>query len=161
MSTYVAACAPRVVVNARGRRCVYPDLMSRFFANVRQDGDCWRWTKTLTDDGYAPFYLARAQAVRAHRWIYELLRAEIPDGLQLDHLCRVRDCVNPWHMDVVTSGVNTRRGLAAVTSWHARKDRCKNGHPFDVANTYVHPVTGHRICRACRANRERMRRWAA
>lgn len=157
--TYLEAAAPRRYVDARGHRRTASSPLERFFSNVEDLDGCWVWTKALTADGYAPFWLTSTALVRAHRWIYELLVAEIPDGLVLDHLCRVRHCVNPWHLEVVTFGENTRRGLAAVTSWCAGKTHCHQGHAFDKANTYVHPVTGHRTCRRCRA--DRMRRYAA
>lgn len=81
----------------------------RFFFKVVQDGDCWRWVGALNRSGYGEFGAHGSHAVRAHRWAYEYLRADIPAGLQLDHLCRNRWCVNPWHLEPVTPLVNTRR----------------------------------------------------
>jgi hypothetical protein len=73
-------------------------------------GPCWLWTGAA-GNGYGTFYLDRTWAP-AHRVAYEWLRVEIPPGLHLDHLCRVTRCVNPWHTEPVTPGVNTLRARA-------------------------------------------------
>ena len=75
----------------------------------------------------------------------------IPEGLVIDHLCRVRDCVNPAHLDVVTTGENTRRGLRGVLTTH-----CPKGHAYDELNTFIHH--GSRDCRACARERKRLLR---
>lgn len=87
----------------------------------------------------------------AHRAAYQYLRGPIPDGLQLDHLCWVRRCVNPAHLEVVTARVNTLRGENPAAQ-NARKTHCHRGHPFDEANTYWRP-DGGRDCKACRLAR--------
>ncbi len=94
--------------------------------------------------------------MRAHRFAYELLVGPIPDGLVIDHLCRVRHCVNPAHMEPVTRWENTLRG-GSFSAVAARQTHCVNGHPFDEENTHV-DRRGFRRCRAC--NRERLRRRA-
>ena len=78
----------------------------------------------------------------AHRVAYELQVGPIPVGLQLDHLCRVRSCVNPAHLEPVTSAENTRRGLRAM------KTHCPQGHPYAGENLLIRP-TGQRRCRTC------------
>lgn len=77
-------------------------------------GPCWLWTAALFDSGYATFQPQHGHAVRAHRWIYQETVGSIPDGLVLDHLCRVRHCVNPSHLEPVTVGENVRRGALVV-----------------------------------------------
>lgn len=121
--------------------------MERFMAQVMCDPNsgCWLWTGTLQPRGYANFAL-QGRTVLGHRFAYEMLRGEIPSGLQLDHLCRVRSCVNPDHLEPVTSAVNCRRGESRAAQ-NARKTHCIYGHEFSPANTYRHG--GKRKCRTC------------
>jgi hypothetical protein len=79
--------------------------------------ECWIWQlKTTTKTGYGVVRVG-GKDLLAHRWHYEQVNGPIPVGLQIDHLCRVRDCVNPDHMQVVSPQENTRRSLAGkVTS---------------------------------------------
>lgn len=105
------------------------DPQVRFFAKVRQDGDCWVWTGHISRDGYAHFNAGDLRQVMTHRWSWEFFRGPIPDGLVLDHLCRNRSCVNPDHMDVVTSQVNILRG-EGVAALNAKKTSCPFGHPY-------------------------------
>lgn len=123
-------------------------------------GPCWVWTDALDRDGYGNFGVDGAH-LRPHRFAYELLVGPIPDGLVLDHLCRVRRCVNPTHLEPVTPAQNTFRGRALPVI-NARKTHCVNGHPFDDENTII-TASGKRRCRACtrKSNRERMRRLRA
>lgn len=81
-----------------------------------------------------------------HRYSYERAEGPVPAGLELDHLCRVRSCVNPEHLEPVTHRENMRRG-SGWSGRHAQKAMCKSGHPFDEANTYWR--RGGRACRAC------------
>lgn len=120
---------------------------SRFWRKVQKTEACWLWTAGMSVGGYGRFK-ANGRMNFAHRFAYELLVGPIPDGLQLDHLCRVRHCVNPAHLEPVTARENTMRGesFAAV---HGVKDACESGHTFDDANTYQRPGGG-RACRACR-----------
>ena len=99
------------------------DALNRFFAKV-EIGDCWLWVGLLDEDGYgrhAHFW----QVHRAHRWLYEYLVGPVPDGLQLDHLCRVRHCVNPDHLEPVTGAGNLRRS-GAVRAWRERFPRWRD-----------------------------------
>lgn len=140
-----------------GRPPVAPIV--RFVAFVAPEGDCWIWTGTTDRVGYGTFWDG-ARQVKAHRWSYEHHRAEIPEGLQLDHLCRTPSCVNPWHLEPVTPRVNTRRGTSPIAA-NATKTHCKHGHEFTPANTAV--VPGGRKCIECRRRigRESMRRKAS
>ncbi|WP_346536943.1 HNH endonuclease [Micromonospora sp. DPT] len=122
----------------------------RFFTNVIEaDNGCWLWAASKTAAGYGKF-TANGACVSAHRWAYQLLIAEIPVGLSLDHLCRNPSCVNPWHLDPVTDRVNVVVRGRGLTAENARKTHCKHGHEFTRANTYITP-RGTRNCRACRA----------
>ena len=108
---------------------------------------CWVWG-AATNGGYGVFWF-EGVTVRAHRYAFERWVGPILDGLQLDHLCRVRCCVNPDHLEPVTSRENSLRGggFAAV---NAAKTHCVHGHEFTPENIYV-PKSGGRECRACRA----------
>lgn len=107
--------------------------------------------------GYGLFNLGRPQT--AHRAAWQLFRGPIPEGYHVDHLCRLRICVNPLHLEPVTQRVNNLRGWS-VMAHNAEKTHCVNGHPFDEANT-LRWGAGRR-CRTCyyawtAARRERRR----
>lgn len=85
----------------------------------------------------------------AHRLAYEAFYGPIPEGLHIDHLCNVRACCNPEHLEAVTSGENNRRTRERdFTNVNANKTECIHGHPFDEENTYARP-SGGRACRTC------------
>lgn len=109
--------------------------------------DCWPWSGYRNDDGYGQVRVD-GKVRGAHRVAWEILRGEIPDGLELDHLCRNRACVNPWHLDPVTKRVNWERGAIGALS---RGDHCRRGHEFTQENTSWHRDGGQlrRRCRTC------------
>ncbi len=84
----------------------------RFWAKVEKTDGCWLWTGAENGRGYGTFW-SEGMVVRAHRWAYGHLAGPIPDGLDLDHLCRVKSCVNPDHLEPVTHRVNVRRGYVS------------------------------------------------
>jgi hypothetical protein len=122
-------------------------------ATFRNRGPCWIWTAGATKQGYGMFHPTKRTFALAHRYAYEQLKEPIPVGLVIDHLCRVRRCVNPSHLQPVTMGENTLRGLS-VSTFNRLKTHCPVGHPYDAANTYV-SRRGSRICRACARERDR------
>ncbi len=124
----------------------------RFWARVDRTDTCWIWTGKLNPQGYARARWGDTNQM-AHRIAYELLVGPVPEDLTLDHLCRVRHCVRPSHLEPVTQRDNVLRGegFAAV---NAAKTHCVNGHAFDEANTYV-TAEGYRSCRACTAAAQR------
>lgn len=133
-----------------------PLLPPRFWAKVELQADgCWLWIAARTTTGYGT-YTVEGATRRAHRVSYEVLIGEIPVGLVLDHLCRVRACVNPQHLEPVTHQVNLLRGETSAAR-NAARTHCNYGHPFDEANTGSDG--GKRRCRAC--NRARWRRAVA
>lgn len=126
---------------------VITPLEERLRQNSDRTGDCWLWTGVLNHSGYAEVDQRGRYLGMAHRISYEMHVGPIPDGLTLDHLCRVRHCINPAHLEPVTRGENSLRGVGWAGQ-HARQEACKRGHPFDEQNTYRWR-TG-RICRECR-----------
>lgn len=119
----------------------------RIFRAVAATGnvcECWEWTGFIRPDGYGTVSLG-GKGQRAHRAVFELLRGSIPDGLVIDHLCRNRSCVNPWHLEPVPIAENTRRGDAALY-WKS-KTHCPRGHAYDDTNTRRY--RGRRQCLAC------------
>lgn len=118
--------------------------------------DCWLWRGGRTESGYARLFRNDPKGqLRAHRVAFELMVGPIPEDLTLDHLCRVRHCVNPWHLEPVTLAVNVLRG-ESLNARNARKTQCHNGHPFDGINTHI-DAKGHRSCRACSRGRDHLR----
>lgn len=127
---------------------------SRFWARV-SGGDvatCWLWMGYRNRTGYGKFQVG-GQSVLAHRYAFEAMRGTGAAELALDHLCRTRACVNPWHLEPVTQAENVRRGAPA------RKSHCANGHEYSPENTYMRPAKGEgrRDCRTC--IRDRVRRY--
>lgn len=112
---------------------------------IVDDNECFNWVGCLSKNGYGRFNL-NGKMVRTHRLSYKLYRGEIPQGLEIDHLCRNRKCCNPEHLEAVTRKENVLRG---ETGKHNRiKTHCKNGHEFNGKNTYI-KLTGGRGCREC------------
>lgn len=109
---------------------------------------CWLWIKALRDNGYGTIK-TNGLSELAHRVSYRTFKAPIPPGLDLDHLCRTRACINPDHLEVVTGIENWWRG-SSPSALAARRGRCLNGHPYTAANTAVVPLTGKRVCKTCR-----------
>lgn len=111
-------------------------------------GDCWEWQGNVSTDGYGRVEID-GRAWLVHRLFYEALVGPIPDGLQIDHLCRNRSCVNPDHLEPVTMQENIRRGAPGAWERRQRRTHCKKGHRYD----------GHdgvkRYCSVCRRNSKR------
>ncbi len=104
--------------------------------------NCWIWTGALKEKGYGQVNF-NGKNRRAHKLFYEHFKGPVPDGLVLDHLCRVRRCVNPDHLEAVTNKVNSERG------YFATKPSCPKGHPYSGDNLRV-AKNGNRFCITCK-----------
>jgi hypothetical protein len=113
------------------------------------DGGCWEWPQGK-GSGYGQTWDRAAQKmVKAHRVLYRLFVGEIPEGMELDHLCHNSSCVNPAHLEPVTHAENVRRGHSG---WHWKaKTHCPQGHPYAGDNLIV--WRGRRSCRECARRR--------
>ena len=117
---------------------------------------CWLWMKHLTPSGYGVFSVASSTNTGAHRAAWEFYRGPIPEGLVIDHICRVRSCVNPDHLRVVTRRINTLENSLSITALFAKKTHCKNGHPLIDGHFSGGNHTGLRHLNQCkRCIRER------
>jgi hypothetical protein len=130
----------------------YLPVKTFFYQNVAlpDENGCMLWTRSLTWDGYAQFKSRRYPGRYAHRMAYELMVGPIPEGLQLDHLCKVRNCVTPDHLEPVTHAENTRRSDAgkATGAMQRAKTHCPHGHEYTPENTGVYK--GRRYCKKCK-----------
>lgn len=128
---------------------VTPAVTERFWPKVIEQGDCWVWTAAKIGrkgDGYGHFAQGGpSKMILAHRWAYESMVGPIPEGLELDHLCRNKSCVRPDHLDPVTHAVNIERNPNAINNTGRLITHCPQNHPYDEANT-----RWYRGCRACR-----------
>lgn len=111
---------------------------------------CWLWTGALSTGGYGMIGNIGGSKY-AHRILYEQQFGPIPKGLELDHLCRVRCCVNPAHLEAVTRRENIMRGIAPSAK-QAKQTHCKNGHPLSGENLIVWKTRWgvQRQCKICR-----------
>lgn len=116
-------------------------LDDRFWGKVEKTETCWLWTGALNNRGYGQVR-RRPHLFLAHRLAYEERYGAIPDGLVLDHLCRVTNCVNPEHLEAVTQRENMRRSVRKPRS------HCRHGHEMTTENTIITPR--QRVCRTCK-----------
>ena len=134
-------------------------LEIRFWAKVQFDsslpevahlGRCWVWTAAKSSDGYGSFGVrcgARWSMIGAHRVAFFLFNGYWPDTL--DHLCRLRSCVRPSHLEAVSRRENTMRSPIARAAVQSRRTHCPNGHLYDLVDD------GRRRCRRCRNEKAR------
>lgn len=131
---------------------------AKFFDKVDKSSStagCWLWLGSFVNNGYGRFKHG-GKTYMAHRVSFELAGGTIPAGLELDHLCRNRGCVNPAHLEVVTSRTNVLRGETVVRT-NAEKTHCLKGHPLSGDNLFIRS-DGRRRCRTCeRASQQRLR----
>lgn len=125
------------------------NIHDRFFQRVQVDSEsaCWIWLGAKTPRGYGKMSIGGGRLEYTHRVSYLLFFADIPDGLQLDHLCSNPPCCNPEHLEPVTSAANILRGVSPSAN-NARKTHCPHGHLYDLSNTKF-GKSGQRYCEAC------------
>ena len=122
---------------------------------VTNNNGCWIWQGTKRSNGYGVTVYKGTQTT-THRVMYQVVNGSLlGEGLEIDHTCNTRDCINPEHLEAVSHKENMARGLA-------RRQTCRNGHEWDDTNTYVKEVKRKqggtrmaRYCRVCRANNQR------
>ncbi len=131
--------------------------IDRFMNQVAPDPNsgCWIWTGHETGKGYGSFFLSHKKRIRAHRFSYEYFNGSIPNGLTVDHLCRVRMCVNPRHLEAVSIRENVLRGIG-LSAQNARKTHCCRGHELSHEN--IRYYGRERVCVPCETIRNARRR---
>lgn len=134
------------------RRAVERRFLGRIQPNIKTR--CWYWLGAPSKAGYGLMSVAN-QTLYAHRISHELYKGPIDPGLEVDHLCRVRHCVNPAHLEAVTPRVNNLRSQSPAAR-NAKVTHCPYGHAYDAANTGI-GEHGTRKCKACKARRGRDR----
>lgn len=150
----------------RKRSCakMMKSLRERFETKYEPEPNsgCWLWTASQDGHGYGQLSNRRGVSpYKAHRIAYELFVGSIPDGLTLDHLCRIPSCVNPAHLQPVTLRENILRGVGP-TSENAAKTYCCHGHELIPENTYIWSGPNQPIMRQCRLCRQRRKKeWYA
>ncbi len=112
-----------------------------FYTNKKDHLPCWLWTGSIQNNGYGKVTVNYKTRL-IHRYAYEELKGSIPEGYEIDHLCRNKLCINPEHLEAVPGKVNRKRQGEAKT-------HCVEGHELFGDNLYVTP-DGRRNCKACR-----------
>jgi hypothetical protein len=133
-------------------------IEERLWKRYEVDGEtgCWNWTGAISNRSYGSIYF-EGRMQKAHRVMWRLERGEVPEGLDLDHLCRNRLCINPAHLEPVTRSENLRR--SPLMDRHSGRTHCIRGHGFTAENTRLKPGNGHRVCKTCM--RMHIRNWRA
>ncbi len=133
----------------------WESLGQRFWGKVVEKGTCWEWTGGRNQHGYGRHRIGgrAGRKLSAHRLAYAEMVSEIPEGLDFDHLCRNRSCVNPAHLEPVSTRENVLRSTNFIAR-RAAQTHCLRGHPLSGTNLLVCSDGGRR-CRACKSLRSR------
>lgn len=129
-----------------------PDRLQNKISPEPMSG-CWIWTGALSTKGYGRYGI-KNRTYAAHRVVFEIFREGIPENMQLDHLCRNRQCVNPDHLEIVSNRENTLRGINFIAR-NAKATHCPQGHEYNSDNTYLSKYisTISRRCKMCLRDR--------
>lgn len=138
-----------------------PTIAPRFWVKVALTANadrCWNWLAGKDQLGYGMFKIGgkKGYSHRAHRVSFELVKGQIPSGLEIDHICRNRGCVNPDHLRAVTHLENMRAAVSAgsmIGKFQLSKTHCPNGHEYSAENTYRPIRRNERQCIVCRTVR--------
>jgi len=143
-------------------------LLDRISKKFLVGDGCWPWTGTISPDGYGMITFwdknGKWTGTTAHRILYQLFVGSIPNGEEIDHICRVRHCVRPDHLRSVPPLQNRvgnyKPNPNILISRTPPKSECKWGHSLITDNVYIRP-DGHRECRICkrRLRQESKKRW--
>lgn len=137
------------------RKSRWAPAEERFWAKVVQnDEGCWEWQGYIAQNGYGRFQWEGRESY-PHRFAHERFVGQIPEGFDIDHLCRNRRCVNPTHLEAVPRIVNAQRGEHPNVV-QGRLGHCRRGHPYNEKNTYIY--RNMRQCRRCKQERRRLAR---
>lgn len=123
------------------------ETQQAFWQKVNKTETCWVWIAAMNGVGYGQFRRGKRHGAMAHRFSYEWAKGTIPDGFDVDHLCRNPSCVNPDHLEAVTHRENILRGNTFAAR-NSRKTECSKGHPLSGENLKLN-VRGDRVCRLC------------
>lgn len=118
-----------------------------FWGHVNKTPTCWLYVGYCNSDGYGVYSPHSKVNVLAHRYVL----GEIPEGMEVDHLCRVRNCVNPEHLEIVTHEENMHRAPFVIEQMN--RTHCPQNHEYTVENTKYY--NGKRVCHTCRLERNR------
>jgi len=131
------------------------DFLTRFHSKIElKNNGCHEWTASKNGNGYGQFGIGE-KVVQSHRLSYELYKGEISKGLELDHLCMNRACVNPSHLEAIKHKENLKRGV----NFNKSKTHCPQGHEYSKKNTHV-GKNNKRRCRICLKIQKRIsRQW--
>jgi hypothetical protein len=130
------------------RNPTWSSIRRRIKGNIEiLENGCWKWLPTLNEGGYG-----RLWGDMAHRLSYSAYIGPIGKGLDIDHLCRNRYCVNPKHLEPVTRRDNLLRGIGTDLQKRKalEKTHCPEGHELTMENIYIRPCDGVRICMTCK-----------
>lgn len=143
-------------------------LKQRILSNIKINSNgCWIWQRRVQSNGYGQISVGSRtdgtnKNTTAHRISYITFNGEIADGLQIDHLCKVRVCVNPDHLEAVTAKENVHRSNAKFKQ-QIKRTHCPKGHEYSEDNMYTYKTRIGGICRNCKTcmkERTKNRYWS-